>query len=75
MRMSEFERAVEDEFGAAEGRTLLRDLVLDGLGDRTGRQALAAGAEPREVWLALCRQTGVPESRRHGVGRPEPRRR
>ncbi|MCJ1708105.1 DUF3046 domain-containing protein [Microbacterium sp. VKM Ac-2923] len=73
MRRSEFDRAVADEFGA-RGGSLLTDLVLAAVGGRTGADALAAGIEPREIWLALCDETDVPENRRYGVGRREPRR-
>ncbi|WP_417562072.1 DUF3046 domain-containing protein [Microbacterium sp.] len=73
MRRSEFQRAVEAEFGR-RAQALVNDLVLPGMGDRTAAQALDAGIPPREVWLALCVETDVPESRRHGVGRLEPRR-
>jgi len=74
VRRSEFERAVEDEFG---GRSafLLSDLVLTEVGERTATQALADGVPPREVWLALCVAMDVPEDRRYGAGRLEPRRR
>lgn len=72
MRRSEFQRAVADEFGA-RGTSILTDLTLSGVGNRTAQQALADGAEPRDVWLALCAETDVPESRRHGVGRLDPR--
>ena len=74
MRRSEFERAVADEFGA-RGPALLSDLVLTEVGDRTPAQALAAGVPPRTIWLALCAEMDVPESRRHGAGRLAPRRR
>lgn len=73
MRKSEFARAVEDEFGGAYGRVLTRDLVIQSLGDRTADQAIAHGESPRDVWLALCEAEGVPVSRRHGVGLPEPK--
>ncbi|MDZ8171317.1 DUF3046 domain-containing protein [Microbacterium xanthum] len=73
MRRSEFRRAVDDEFGA-RGGALLDDLVIPGIGDRTATDALDAGIPPREVWLALCVEMDVPEARRHGVGRLEPRR-
>ncbi|MDL9980526.1 DUF3046 domain-containing protein [Microbacterium candidum] len=73
MRRSEFDRAVEAEFGA-RGLSLVLDLALPQVGGRTSADALAAGVPPREVWLALCAETDVPESRRHGVGRLEPRR-
>lgn len=72
MRQSEFDRAIEDEFGRVYGMSLLRDLVLGGLGDRTGKEALQAGVPPREVWFALCQQMDVPTSRWHGAGRPDP---
>ncbi|GAA3759024.1 DUF3046 domain-containing protein [Microbacterium kribbense] len=73
MRRSEFHRAVEAEFGTA-GAALVADLTLPGMGERTAAAALDAGIEPRDVWLALCSETDVPESRRHGVGRLTPRR-
>ena len=73
MRLSEFRRAVSDEFGAAYGRVLTRDLVIAELSDRTADDALRQGIPPRDVWLALCRASGVPEERWHGVGLPTPR--
>ncbi|MGN6126479.1 MAG: DUF3046 domain-containing protein [Humibacter sp.] len=74
MRTSEFRRAVAAEFGEQYGRALLRDLVLDRLGNRTGDQALADGVKERDVWWALCEAMDVPIARRHGVGLPDPRR-
>lgn len=74
MTRSEFLRAIADEFGEAYGRSLLRDLVLTPLGERTADEALGAGAPPREVWLALCAAMDVPRERWYGAGRPEPRR-
>ncbi|WP_295010805.1 DUF3046 domain-containing protein [uncultured Microbacterium sp.] len=73
MRRSEFLRAVEAEFGV-RGGALVDDLILPAVGDRTAAQAIEAGVPPREVWLALCVEADVPEVRRHGVGRIEPRR-
>lgn len=75
MRRSEFDRAVADEFGAGYATTLLRDLVMSRLGDRTGAEALRAGVAPREVWEALCVEMDVPPARRYGVGRLDPERR
>ncbi|GAA4061950.1 DUF3046 domain-containing protein [Microbacterium laevaniformans] len=74
MRRSEFTRAVEDEFGN-RAAMLVADLALPGVGHRTAAEALADGVEPREIWFALCDETDVPASRRHGVGLMEPRRR
>lgn len=74
MRQSEFQRAVEAEFGSRAASVVV-DLTLAGVGHRTAAQALAAGVPPRDVWLALCEEMDVPDARRHGVGRLEPRRR
>jgi hypothetical protein len=52
---------------------LTRDLVLTRFG-RTADQALAGGIPARDVWLALCAETDVPENRRHGVGLPGPKK-
>jgi len=74
MRRSEFQRAVDDEFGA-RANAVVNDLVLSRVGGRTAAEAIAAGVDPREVWLALCEELDVPAERRYGVGRLEPRRR
>jgi hypothetical protein len=68
MRLSEFRRAVAEEFGEAYGNALVRDLVLDELGDLTAEQAIAAGLRVREIWLALCRANDVPANRWYGTG-------
>jgi len=72
VKLSEFQRAVEQEFGPF-GRVLVRDTVIVALGNRTADAALAAGVPAREVWLALCAAQDVPRNRWHGVGLPEPR--
>ncbi|AGW41876.1 hypothetical protein O159_18530 [Leifsonia xyli subsp. cynodontis DSM 46306] len=74
MKLSEFQRAVADEFGSTYGEALLTDLVLGEVGGRTAGEAIAAGVAPRDVWMALCRETGVPPSRWHGAGKPAPKR-
>lgn len=73
MRQSEFRQAVADEFGVAYGRVVTGDLVIAELSDRTADDALVQGVPARAVWLALCRASGVPEARWHGVGLPAPR--
>jgi hypothetical protein len=72
MKLSEFQVAVAEEFGAGYATVLLQDLTLGALGGRTAREALGAGVAPRDVWLALCDATDVPVERRHGVGQREP---
>lgn len=73
MRLSEFWLAVADEFGAAYGRVLTQDLVLGDIGGLTAEQAIKAGVNTREIWVALCRATDVPPARWYGVGQREPK--
>ncbi|OMH31182.1 DUF3046 domain-containing protein [Tersicoccus sp. Bi-70] len=73
MRTSHFWRLMDDEFGVAYSRVLARDLVLTRLGGHSVVDALDTGADPREVWLAVCDAQDVPESRR--LGRDIPPRR
>jgi Protein of unknown function (DUF3046) len=75
VRRSEFDRAVAAEFGAVRGASLVSDLVLSSLGGRSPAEALDAGEGARTVWLALCASMDVPEDRRYGVGRLDPRER
>jgi hypothetical protein len=58
-----------DEFGQAYAQVITRDLVLGALGDRTAEAALAAGEDPKDVWLALCEANNVPKER--WAGRPQ----
>ncbi|MBT2536733.1 MULTISPECIES: DUF3046 domain-containing protein [unclassified Arthrobacter] len=66
MRISDFWRLMDDEFGAGYSRVLSSSLVLAGVGSRTADQALAAGVPPRQVWLAMCDVQDVPADRRLG---------
>ncbi|WP_149204754.1 DUF3046 domain-containing protein [Actinotalea subterranea] len=75
MRYSEFRELVADVFGAELGRTLVRDLVLGDLEDRTSEKALEAGVEPALVWRALCDAMAVPAAERWGSQLRTPRRR
>lgn len=74
MRLSEFWRAVSDEFGEAYGRVLVNDLVLSEIGSVTSAEALRKGIPARDVWFALCKAVDVPQSRWYGVGLPEPKK-
>ena len=66
MRISDFWRLMDDEFGAGYSRVLSSSLVLAGVGGRTADQALSAGVPPKQVWLALCEVQDVPPERRLG---------
>jgi len=68
VRLSEFRRAVEIEFGGAYGAVITRDLVLNDVGGVTAEVALSHGRDARDVWLALCVAANIPEVRRYGVG-------
>jgi len=64
MRLTEFWELVHGEFGQARGDMLVADHVLGALGNRTAARAIEDGAEPREVWRALCAEFDVPPARR-----------
>ena len=53
MRVSEFWRLMNDEFGEASARSLAKDLVVSAMGERTALQALEQGEDPRVVWHAV----------------------
>ncbi|OZG26703.1 hypothetical protein BH683_022585 [Williamsia sp. 1138] len=63
MRLTEFAELISSEFGATTSDSLLVDHVLTDLGGRTAAQALESGVDPRDVWVALCRDFDVPRSR------------
>lgn len=60
MRLTEFHELVNGQFGAVRGASLLVDHVLTAMGGRTAAQAIEGGAEPRDVWRALCADFDVP---------------
>lgn len=66
MRLSDFWRLMDDEFGPAYSRVLASDLVLGAIGGKTAVEALGSGIEPRAVWLAVCEVQDVPPERRLG---------
>jgi hypothetical protein len=68
MRLSVFWIGVDEEFCSAYGQMLAHDLVLGDIGDLTARQAIARGVPTRDIWLALCRASDVPENRWYGTG-------
>ncbi|MEE6274021.1 DUF3046 domain-containing protein [Georgenia sp. MJ206] len=62
MKHSEFWQVVDETFGPAHGRSLVSDLVLPQVGDRTGAVALAAGEAPQRVWDAICTEMELDEA-------------
>lgn len=65
MRTTEFWERMRGRFGPAYADSVVRDQVIRGLGDRTAHEALAAGEEPKLVWLAICEHFEVPVRERH----------
>ena len=66
MRISDYWRLMDDEFGSGYSRVVSGSLILAGVGGRTADQALPAGVSPRQVWLAVCDVQDVPPERRLG---------
>lgn len=69
VRYREFWQLVDEVFGSAHGRALVREMVVPGLGMRTAQQAMDDEVEPRDVWHALCDELDVPDARRWGNDR------
>ncbi|NYJ75214.1 MULTISPECIES: DUF3046 domain-containing protein [Allobranchiibius] len=63
MRLSEFWRLMDDEFGSGYSRVLARSHAIHALQDRSADEALEDGVGPREVWRALCVDLEVPPER------------
>ena len=65
VRITDFWERMEARFGSAYASSVARDQVIGRLGDRTAQQALDAGEDVREVWLAVCEHFEVPVAERH----------
>ncbi|HWE90684.1 MAG TPA: DUF3046 domain-containing protein [Pseudonocardiaceae bacterium] len=64
MRTTAFRRMMADEFGNARADMIAGSHVFADLGGTTVNQALAAGAPPKQIWLAVCEAFDVPAERR-----------
>jgi hypothetical protein len=62
--MTEFWERMERQFGRVFAETVARDQVLGDLGNRTVYQALAEGADAKEIWRAVCEAFEVPPKAR-----------
>jgi DUF3046 family protein len=54
-----------EHFGAAYAHSVARDQVIHRLGERSVVEALAAGEDPKTVWLAVCEHFEIPVAQRH----------
>jgi Protein of unknown function (DUF3046) len=64
MRLTHFRDRMAEEFGRIRSEMIARDHVFSAFGERTVDQALAAGYDPKAVWLAVCEAFDVPLERR-----------
>jgi hypothetical protein len=64
VRQTYFRELMEGEFGAARAASVSHDHVFAELGGRTVEEALEAGIDARDVWLAVCNAYDVPRARR-----------
>ncbi len=63
VRLTEFTELLTTEFGAATADSMLVDHALIEFGGKTAAEALESGVDPRDVWVALCRDFDVPRTR------------
>ncbi|GAA1072692.1 DUF3046 domain-containing protein [Nocardiopsis composta] len=62
MRLTLFWERMHEQFGEAYAESLAQDYVIEGLGSRTIRQALADGVAAKEVWRRVCEAFDLPEA-------------
>ena len=60
MRHTEFWERMDTALGPAYSRVWADSIVLADIGGRTVQQALAAGAEPKQVWRAVWAALELP---------------
>ena len=60
MRLTELWWRMDEALGAPAADTFASDQVIGDLGDRTVREALAAGVPAKEVWRVLCATLNLP---------------
>ncbi|MGI9008480.1 MAG: DUF3046 domain-containing protein [Streptosporangiaceae bacterium] len=61
MRLTEFWRRMDEQFGAVYAQSVAKDYVLAGLGGRTITQAMADGDDVKTIWRAVCAAFPVPD--------------
>ncbi|MGV2952934.1 DUF3046 domain-containing protein [Glutamicibacter sp. AGC46] len=67
MKISDFWRNMENEFGARYSHVLADSMALTELGSLTAAQALDKGVKPKQIWEALCKAQDIPAERWLGV--------
>lgn len=61
MRLTDFWRRMDEQFGSGYSQSVAKDYVLAGLGGRTITQALADGEDVKMIWRAVCGAFNVPD--------------
>jgi len=61
VRLTEFWRRMDEQFGAEYAQSVAKDYVLAGLDGRTIAKALADGEDVKAIWRAVCAAFDVPE--------------
>jgi hypothetical protein len=64
VRLTEFWRLMNTQFGEVYAQSLAKDFVFDKLSGRTIERALADGVDAKVVWWAVCDTFKVPEDLR-----------
>jgi Protein of unknown function (DUF3046) len=64
VRLTTFWERMRAHFGESYAESVAQDHVLAGLGGRTVNQALAAAADVKDVWRAVCEEFRIPERQR-----------
>jgi len=55
---------MEHALGRSYAKPWAAQFVMDELGGRTAQEALDAGVPPKQVWAAVWRALGLPDSER-----------
>jgi hypothetical protein len=56
---------MREQFGPTYADAVARDQVISRLGGRSPYDALEAGIDPKQVWLAVCDHFELPVNIRH----------
>jgi len=67
VRLTEFRGLMQAQFGPLRAPSVASDHVFSALDGRTVDEALAAGEDPKAVWLAVCDDFDVTDSLRYGL--------
>lgn len=69
MRLTEFSRLLNDEFGETQAKWIAHSHVLTGR-EATADELIDAGCDPAEIWDGIMHDFHIPEERRLGKDNP-----